>query len=344
MNLKKSVTIAVVIFIAAISSWELYWRAQGHTPNLEDDKPLWAVQRAKVEDATTNDVVLLGSSRVLFDFQLDAWEAKTGTRPIQLATAGATPLPAFRDLVENTDFKGTVIVGVTPGLFFSTTYPMAPPWNRIQTRVNYYYDRTYAQRINHRLSIPLQSSFAFLRADDEQWTDDLDLKTLVSNFKMGHRTNNQEPPFYRFAAISIERNVTMSNKTAQDTAFANTIKRVWGFFGSTAPPTDKASTMAFFMEDVQNFKARGGNLILVRCPSTGGVRAGENMGLPRAAFWDELVAATNVKSYHFEDYEQLKQLDCPEWSHLSVEGANIFTTEIAKIMINDQALTNPKTN
>lgn len=344
MNLKKSVIIAVIIFIAVISSWELYWRFQGHKPNIEDDNALWAVQRAKVDKLTSNDVILFGSSRVLFDFQLDAWEAETGTRPVQLATAGASPLPAFRDLVENTNFKGTVIVGVTPGLFFSTTYPLAFPWKRIQSRVDYFFDRTYAQRINHTLSIPLQSSFAFLRADDEEWADDLNLKALIARFKTGYRTKHKMPPFYRFSDISIERNVTMSNKTAQDTAFASTIKRVWRFFGSTVPPPDKIATMAFFMEDVQNFKARGGNLILVRCPSTGGVRVGENMGFPRAQYWDELVVATGVKSYHFEDYKQLKQLDCPEWSHLSAEGANIFTTEIAKIMISDNALINLKTN
>ena len=344
MNLKKSFTIAIILIIAAIGFWELYLRSQGYTPNIEDDKALWAVQRGKVQNASSNDVVLFGSSRVLFDFQLDAWEKETGIRPIQLATAGASPLPGFRDLVENTQFNGTVIVGVTPGLFFSTTYPMASPWSRIQSRVTYFYDRTYAQRINNFLSIPLQSSLAFLRADDEEWSDDLNLKALISRIKIGNRTNNQLPPFNRFSDITLDRNVTMSDKTAKDTAFANTIKKVWVFFGSTAPPPDKASTMAFFKEDVKKFTERGGNLILVRCPSTGGVRAGENMVLPRAEFWDKLVTETNLKSYHFEDYEQLNNLNCPEWSHLSAEDAVVFTTELAKIMKNDNALTKFKSN
>jgi len=344
MNLKKSITIAIILIITAISSWELYWRSQGYKPNIEDDTALWAVQRGKVDHASSNDVVLFGSSRVLFDFQLNAWENETGIRPIQLATAGASPLPGFRDLVENTKFNGTVIVGVTPGLFFSTTYPMASPWSRIQSRVTYFYDRTYAQRINNMLSIPLQSNFAFLRADDEEWSDDLNLKSLVSRIKIGNRTNSQLPPFYRFSDIDLDRNVKMSDRTAKDTAFANTIIKVWGFFGSTAPPPDKASTMAFFMEDVQNFIDRGGNLILVRCPSSGGVRIGENMALPRSEFWDVLTSKANVKSYHFEDYEQLKHFDCPEWSHLSASDATKFTTELAKIMKNDGALTNLKTD
>ena len=105
MNLKKSVFIAVILFITFIGFWELYWRSQGYKPNIEDDTALWAVQRGKVDHASSNDVVLFGSSRVLFDFQLDAWENETGIRPIQLATAGASPLPGFRDLVENTKFN-----------------------------------------------------------------------------------------------------------------------------------------------------------------------------------------------------------------------------------------------
>jgi hypothetical protein len=337
MNLKKSLLIAAILFITSVTFWELYWRSQGYIPGLEDDKALWAVQRSKVEKATENDVVLYGSSRLLFDIQLNEFEKSTGIRPIQLATAGASPLPGFHDLVENTNFTGTAIVGVTPGLFFSTTFPMASPWERIQNRVNYYFDRTYAQRINHYLSIPLQNTFAFLTADEEDWNDDLNLKTLLANIQIGNRIK-VIPPFYRFQDISIDRNVTMKNKTVQDTAFANTVKKVWQFFGNSAPPPDKESTMNFFVKDAEKFIARGGNLILVRCPSTGYYKEGEAMFLPRAEFWDELVLNTNAKAYHYNDYETLKNFDCPEWSHLSKESAEIFTTELANIMINDGAL------
>ena len=344
MNLKKSLTIALIIGLVVLGAWEMYWRTQGYLPGLEDDKELWALQRAKVETATKNDVVLLGSSRVLFDFQLNEWESVTSRRPIQLAAAGATPLPSFHDIVQNTEFVGTMIVGVTPGLFFSTTYPMASPWNRIQSRVEYYFDRTYAQRLNHKISIPLQNNFAFLASDEEEWTDDLDLKTLLNTVKIGSRVPEGEPPFYRFQDIYDDRNVAMMNKTVADTAFANTIKKVWAHFGGSAPPPDKESTMAFFLEDAKKFIARGGNVILVRCPSSGGVRMGENMGLPRENFWNDLISQANLPSYHFEDYEQLKHFECPEWSHLSAPDARAFTTELAKIMMNDGVIINSKNN
>jgi len=61
-------------------------------------------------------------------------------------------------------------------------------------------------------------------------------------------------------------------------------------------------------------------------------------------FWDDLVQQANVKSYHFEDYEQFKNLKCPEWSHLSSEDARFFTTELVQLMIVDDVITNSKTN
>jgi hypothetical protein len=345
MQLKKTLIIALTLSIVGIIAWESYWRSQGYYPNLDDNKDLWAVQRAKVDKASKNNVLLLGSSRVLFDLQLNEWEKKTGMRPIQLASAGASPLPIFNDIVENTDYSGTIIVGVTPGLFFSTTFPMADPWKRAQSRIDHYFKRTYAQRLNHILSIPLQQNLVLMSTSEEEWSDNIDLKTLLRNIKIGNRTPEGMPPFYQFDNISLERNTEMTQKTVNDTAFANSIIKVWNFFGRKAPPPDKESTTKYFLKDAKKFLARDGNLIVVRLPSSGGNRMAENKFLSREKFWDSLVGLLpTVKNYHFEDYEQLKHLTCPEESHLSKEDAEYFTSELAKIMIEDKAITNQKIN
>jgi hypothetical protein len=341
MDLKKSAIITIVLCIISIGSWEIYWRSKGYIPNLNDDKALWAKQRTKVENATSNDVIIFGSSRIYFDIQLKKWKEITNTNPIQLASTGSSPLPTFHDLVENTNFNGTVIVGVTPGLFFSTTYPKAMPWERPQAKVNFYKKRTYAQRLNYFFSVPLQQTLVLMSGDDEEWADDIDLKSLIRNIPKDNRSGSPiAPPFYNFGKVTINRNMSMIPKAANDTAFANRIKKIWKYFAKAAPPPDKKSTMAFFLKDAMKFKQRGGNLILLRCPSNGFYKIGEAKFLPRKEFWDKLVNETQVKSYHYEDYEELNYFICPEWSHLSEPDAIKFTAELAKIMIKDGVLTN----
>ncbi len=345
MQLKKSLIAALLLSIIGIATWEMYWRSQNYYPTLNDEQALWAVHRAKVENATKEDLIVLGSSRAFFDIQLNEWEVATGVQPIQLASTGSSPLPTFHDIVNNTDFKGTILIGVTPGLFFSTTFPGAPPWKRSQSKVDHYHDRTYAQRLNFQLSIPLQQNLVFMSADEEEWADDIDLKSLLSRVQIGNRTAAPiVPPFNYFGDVTLERNMSMTERTVTDTAFANTITKVWRFFGEGAPPPDKKATLAFFLEDLKIFKDKGGNVALVRFPSSGGVRMGENHGLPRKDFWDDLVNQSKVKAYHFEDYDQFKDLKCPEWSHLSMKDAQFFTTELAKIMLKDKVIINSKTN
>ena len=54
----------------------------------------------------------------------------------------------------------------------------------------------------------------------------------------------------------------MTKKTVTDTTFANTIIKVWHFFGAGAPPPDKESTMEFFLKDLKNLELEGVMLCL----------------------------------------------------------------------------------
>ncbi|OZV68069.1 hypothetical protein [Winogradskyella aurantia] len=340
MKLKQSLFIGIILSLFGLVSWESYWRSQGLMPNLDDNKNLWANQRTQLDKDHSNMVVFIGSSRILYDIQLDVWQDLTQTKPIMLATQGASPIPVFRDLVNNTDFSGTLVVGITPPLFFSTTFPEASPIKRSQTLVDHYHNRTYTQIINHKLSVPLQTNLAFIRDGDESWDSDVDLKTLLSHIHIGNRGPKQGPPFYNFEEIDLNRHMKMPEYVTNDTTYANTIKKVWTSIltNGDRPPPDKESTTAAFLELAEKFKARGGNLILLRCPSSGLFLEVETKGFPRDSFWDELVEKTGVKGYHYADYPQFQNLFLPEWSHLATEDARFFTRELIQIMEKDNAL------
>lgn len=342
MKLKQTLIISIFLGIISLIAWEVYWRTEGFYPTLDDNEALWSVQRNRVENLSDNDVVLNGSSRVLFNIQLNEWEEVTGRRPVQLAIPGSSPLPVFHDIVEKTDFKGTVLVGVTTTLFFSSTNPKHEEWVSSQSKVNYFYKRTYAQRLNHFLSLPLQQNLAFI--SDVSGIDGIKLKELINKIKLGNRVEDKIPPFHEFKDTDIERNSKMTLIASQDTAYANTIKKVWKFFDEKLGPREKDSTIAYFLKDLKKFKARGGNVILLRNPSTGFYKDLESKITPRVEFWDELIKQSNVKGYHYDDYEQLRYFHCPEWSHLSAADAAIYTTNLAKIIKQDGALTNLKTN
>ncbi|WP_282135368.1 hypothetical protein [Seonamhaeicola maritimus] len=340
MKLKKSLIVAIAITLIASIGWELYWRSNGFVASVDDNDALWAVERAKVDKLSKDDIVLIGSSRVHFDIQLNKWKEKTGRKPIQLACGGSSPLPIFHDIVNTSSFNGTILVGVTPPLFFSTTFPEAQPWAWPLARVNHFHDRTFAQRLNHQVSIPLQNSFAFI--SEAQGVDGLKLEELIGKVKIGERTIDPMPPFHDFSVTRLDRNVRMKKRMETDTTYANTVKRVWQFFfESGGPPPDKKSTMEFFLKDLEKFKEKGGNVILLRCPSSDVFREIENKITPRDTVWDELVAKAGVKAYHFEDYPQLQNFTLPEWSHLKADHADYFTEELIKILKQDNTIPNP---
>ena len=76
---------------------------------------------------------------------------------------------------------------------------------------------------------------------------------------------------------------------------------------------------------LSTFKARGGKVIMVRCPSQNRVREIEATYFPRAKYWDELVKAIGSPSYHFEDHEFMNGYELPELAHLATEDAKTFT-------------------
>lgn len=338
MELNKSLVSALLIFVAGILGWEMYTRSQGYIAALNDDKALWAVQRSQLESKISTDVVIIGSSRAHFDLQLDEWESKTGIRPLMLACDGSTPTPIFQDIVNNTSFNGTVVIGVTPGLFFSAPVIQAPMWKRPKTRVDHFYDRTLAQQLNHHLSLPLERNFAFLNSSEEEWADDIDLKSMISRIRIGERLGEPAPPFYNFSFVDEERNTTMFDKTVTDTAFAATIQHIWMFFIVGAPPPVKDTILAMYEDLIKRFERRGGNVVFARLPSSHGFRDVERKNVPRNEFWEVLLQKTNTPGYHFEDYPQLNQYELPEWSHLATPDAKNFTLDFVDILLQDQII------
>ena len=153
------------------------------------------------------------------------------------------------------------------------------------------------------------------------------------------------PPFPWFQHVDDERNITMLWKVSADTAYAGKIKRTWQYFITGGPPPDsswvaqqKAAVLEMTKSYLDRFRARGGQVIFVRCPSVDWFRMIENAGFPREQYWDVLMRETGGPGYHFEDYPFMNKYTPPEWSHLDTPDAEQFTRDIAAQMQRDGLL------
>ena len=153
--------VVTIIVIIATAAWELYCRWLGYGPTLKDNEDLWTLRRRVVQPES---IVIIGDSRAWFDVDLDEFQKGLGKRPIQLATAGSTALPALSDLANDKNFHGTIICSVVPHLFFAP--PGTPPMEHAEKGVKRFHNQTPAQRVSEYLAMPLEEHVAFLKPDD----------------------------------------------------------------------------------------------------------------------------------------------------------------------------------
>ncbi len=118
-DMRPAALIALILTILLMGGWEAYWRYSGSVPSYRNSDGLSAIQRRRIDNCQGDRTVIAGSSRMFFNTQLDVWERESGSRPIQLALEGTSPVSLMEDLADDPDFTGTLIVGVAPGLMFS---------------------------------------------------------------------------------------------------------------------------------------------------------------------------------------------------------------------------------
>jgi hypothetical protein len=326
--------LTLLLEVACIVSWELFWRAHYFVPDDYEDTPaVWQIQR---ERATGNATVLIGSSRMWQDVDLTAWQAVTGTRPIQLAVAGKNPRPVLHDLADDRDFRGLVLCEVTPFLFFvESEVPILDFMRRGRAQ-------TLSQRAANRLSMALERWLAFI--DNETR-----ISTLWTRIPLPLRPGAfpvREVP--KGHLMSPDRNARMWTRLEKDPGYLAQFQRLWLFFagGPQRPLADDPPSAATAFPglvgivdsvatevaaDVRRIRARGGDVVFIRFPSSGPVYASESRAFPRALAWEPFLAQTHTTGVHFADYPQLQGYRLPEWSHMAAEDAPRFTRELAAI-------------
>jgi hypothetical protein len=308
-----------VLIILATAAWEWKMRSLGlHAGDLGDGVLYWTVERRKLAAGDHDGVVIFGSSRILFDTDLDVWEEMTGRRPIQLAMVGTNPRPFLKRFAEDSDFDGLVVVGVTPDIFFSDFQSAFPEYLGLN---DLWRAESPSKRFGHQVGLILQRYFAFL-------DDNYALGSLVERVNIPDREGVRGPylDVWKLSEAFPGRQYRMWPRLETDRRLQDHAIKVWMGRDRGGPDAD---TLTRAIDDarrsVEKIRAHGGDVIFVRSPSAGAYYARELRNSPRDKTWDRLLRETAAFGIHFEDYPEMQGLESPELSHLSRESATRFT-------------------
>lgn len=319
---------------AATVAWELHARARGYVPTLNDTPDLWSEARARVKP---DSLVLLGTSRMLFDMDLDVLEQGLGQRPVQLAVVGSSPYPILDDLAADETFRGTVLLDVVPAMYLAP--PGSPPMEASEKALRRFRTWNHAQQWSHALGVQLEGRIAFTRQED------LTLGKLIERLPIPDRAGAlvapKMPPY--FYTLDRDRRARMAPEAAVvGSRLQQEVTGVWlPLFSLPPPPTfipieafGKMMGEAFearfkdTARHIARIQARGGKVVFLRFPVTGPLAEREEQLAPRAATWDRLVRENGIPAIHFADHAELSAFECPEWSHLSADDSVEFTRRL----------------
>jgi hypothetical protein len=327
----KAGLVALTLVVGFVIAWEIFLRSEGYRLSYNDDEALWASHRQRIYDASDAGPVIIGSSRVKFGIDLSTWEAATGAAPVQLAQVGTSPRPVLADMARDEKFKGTLLVGITEGLFFAPSGSF--PEQQARKCVAFYPTWSLAQQAGFRVGQALESRLLFL---DE---DLFSLRNLMKRMRVPDRPGVFAiPPFpMKFVTSDLQRQTFITPEFLADTAMQNEQRANWMYIFTKAPkmPMPDSVLDGIFREtgaDVAKIRARGGKVVFVRMPTTGDVWELEKQAFPRQKYWDRLLSESGAPGIHFSDYPELSKYQCPEWSHLSPADAGTFTADLIRII------------
>jgi len=327
--LLASMLLGILVYLGSMTAWEIHWRSEGAEPSFRNSFGLWAIQRRRINQGEGDHVVMVGSSRILFNTQLSVWEEKSGESPIQLALEGTSPLAFMEDLAEDPDFTGTLLVGVTPGLYFSGFEYRAGA-------LEHFRDESPSQWLGQRISMLIEPLFAW-------YEPDFALFTILQRQPWPKREGVVDALDVRKLSIQdSNRSTRMWSRVETDPEYAELAKLIWA---QRFRPIDELSDderqkgientqkqIDRTVDAVGKLQAKGVEVIFIRNPSEGFYAMEEPMYTPRSETWDVIIEKTGALGIHWEDHPELQGYWLPESSHIAGSQADDYTAALYDVI------------
>ncbi|MGC1305466.1 MAG: hypothetical protein WA840_24105 [Caulobacteraceae bacterium] len=321
--------VALVMTALLMGGWEELWRQQGfQAGDIKNGAAAWAAQRRRAEGDAT---VLIGSSRNLFDVDLDVWQKATGVRPVQLSLEGTSPRFVLADLAKDPKFHGLVVADVVTDQFFGEFA------GRGGAALGYFKNETPSQRVGRLLSILPEDVFAYI--DDETRP-----KNLWAELPLPLPLRKGQRPYlhvYKIGVSEADRNSRIWDRELTDKAYRERSIRTWRIISMPRPGDPKPNIPKVISEvaaNVAKIRARGGDAVFVKHPLSGVYAELESRYYPRRKFWDVLLTGTHTVGINYEDHPELRGFRMPEQSHLDPRDAKTYTGRLAALVENSRRI------
>jgi len=285
-----------------------------HAGDLDNSEIAWSDEKLRAAGAP---VAIVGDSRILFDTDLDRFEALTGVRPIQLAIHGTSALTLLENMADDKDFKGVLIVGLADTMFFQ-------PFDGYGGYVKKWHEfRAPYRLVSTEIDHALQRRIAFL---DSNYRLSVVAHRLDPDFRAG--VEGPKDDIWKLQEVGEHRATHMWDRVEYDPAWRARTRWAWKGFKENFPYTPQliAKGQARAKVAVDKIRARGGDVVFIRPPSAPQLRVNEEAQVPRTKGWDVILRKTHSVGVHADDLPAAVQgLELPEWSHLSRRCSTVFT-------------------
>lgn len=337
----KAILLGMLIGLLLILAVENLVRLKGGRPDVRDTPELWASQRARASAIGADALILVGSSRIQLDLDLDILARNTGLEPVQLAIDGSPYLEVLENLAEDDTVTGTVLISTTLRKLFPSINAM-----RVNNWIAVYegkYRNLWFPEKEQLIKAGLQSMSALyanilpldellpLLLDDSKTTGDVYLKTFPSRERTADFSLVKMPDFYlrrvqRELGQRLPAEAYASHDSFRDAVIRMT-KENYSIFNADTKKLQRVRTA------MDKLKSRGVDVILVRFPVSGLVESISDIRYPQL-LWDKVVSDLGVRLIDYKDYPKLAY-QLPDGSHLDKTQKSQFTLDFANILMKD---------
>jgi len=314
---------------------ELFYRSLGHWTYVLDSKRLWALHRADVyTSGGKKRIVIAGGSRAQLGLVPNVMgELFPHYRVKQLSIDGAPSYHIVKDLCEDPDFDGTILWSVMA----STVFPAESDGGSKDLLYSSFFHNDFwkadnwEDNLNCYLGAVLQDNLVILspHLSIRKLTD---IRGRLNPNYISMNLDRYRPGRYRATMSDTEQRKHREERIER--------ARAWFEKAVSRQPEQKAMHMRRFKEFLAGelsrlhgrLRARGGEMVMLRMPTTGRSWEMDEERGPQQLFWDRIHELSGIPTIHFHDYPNLRSFDCPDTSHLDWSDAPEFTRRLSRIL------------